>query len=330
MLFDVSWEQFELFLYVDKALSKKPSSAYANYSRFNIFSRWFADKDWSVTTFRLFLNEYQQKKASQGTINKLITFGKYFDEFLGTEVTKSFKTRTEKIKKIEDILTPAEITQLANLELPYSKYREYLNQRQQALIMLLGTTGCRISEALELRWENMHNGVAKYVEFLDTKNGEDREVPVDSDVFEMMMALPRKSEFVFDSGRGGQLQPQQVNLDIQRRAKALGINKHVYNHLFRHSFATTMLEMGVSDSDVCKITGWRDPKVLLRYKNSKVSYYASVMRLHPLLQFKMSWKERADILTKQSEKLFEPNLHTISVEVSDGKMLLIITPKNEA
>jgi len=324
MALDITWEQFQQFLLIDKHHSKKPQAVYANCSRFRIFKRYFTDKEWSIINFRQLIYYYEQKRAAQGTINKLISFGKYIDEYLGTEITKTFKTRVEKINHIEDIIKPDEIVKLAKCKIHYAKNGKYISQRQKALIMLLGTSGCRISEALGLKWVNLYRTPIKHVEFLDTKNGEDRKVWLDEDVYNLLDNLPRKGDYVFDSYRSGHLLGQQINADLKRRAKACKINKRIYNHLFRHSFATTMLEQGVSDSDVCKITGWKDPKVLLRYKNSKLEYYSKVMQMHPLLQSKLSWKERNDRLIQDITKYFDPLKFQIVNSLREGEINITI------
>lgn len=224
MLFKVSWEQFQQFLLIDKHHSKKPQAVHAEHSRFRIIERFFAGKKWDIDNFRQLIFNYEQKGAAQGTINKLITMGKHIDEYLNKNITQTFKLRTEKIKKIDDILNPDEIVALANVYIKYSKHQNYISKRQKALIMLLGTTGCRISEALNLKWTSVYRTPLKYIEFLETKNGEDREVWLDDDVFQLIDNLPRKSEMVFASSRTGNLLSQQINADLKKRAIICGIN----------------------------------------------------------------------------------------------------------
>ena len=213
---------------------------------------------------------------------------------------------------------------MAELEYPYKKYKDFLNRRQRALIMLLGLSGPRISEPLELKWKSFSEFPIKHLVFLDTKNGEDREVWLDDDLWDLIQAIPRKNEFVFASARGGVLKSGEINTDLQRRAKMLGINKRVYNHLFRHSLATTLGELGLVDSDIAKIIGWKDPKMLMLYKNSQLDYCAGLMQLHPLLQRKMTYFERAQRLVKEAGKLFDPRTHKITPFVQEGKIVLEI------
>ncbi len=323
--YQLTWEKMALFLKVDKGHSQRPGAIQADHSRHKTFEKWFAGRDWSVDNLRGLLNSHQEKGSSQGTLNKLITYSKYIDEFLETNVSKSFKTRIEKIPRIESIITPDEIVALANIEIKYSKYEKELNQRQKALIMLLGTTGCRIGEAVDLKWENLKELPIKHCLFVDTKNGEDREVPLDTEVYDLLANLPRKNKHVFSSVSGKAYYSRSLNDDLVRRATAIGLKKHVHPHLFRHSFATTMLEIGVSDSDVAKICGWKDMDVLLRYKNSRLNYYGEQVSLHPLFRGKLTYQDRSKRLVAEAEKLFDSQTHKIETSVEEGQIVLKIS-----
>jgi len=273
----VKWEEVKDFLCIDKGHSQSRVALCSEMSRFNVIERWFSDKEWSRDNFRGLILHYINLGRSQSTRNKLIRLGKHLDELQNTKVVATFKTKKERLPKINFVLSKEEMIQIAETKIFYKKYCDYINQRQLVLIKLLATTGCRISEALNLQWENIKKERQKFVEFLNTKNGEDRSVVINEDLFENILKLPRKSSFVFNSIRNEKLTSQQVNADIKKRAKKIGIEERVHCHLFRHSFTTNLLERGVSDSDVCKIAGWRDPKTLLRYKNSPLDYYAGVM-----------------------------------------------------
>lgn len=327
MVFLVTWEELALFLKIDKGHSQKVGAVQSNKSRFHQLSMWFTGKEWNRSNFRTFLAELQERKLGQESLNKFISLGRHIDELLGVEETKGFKSHVPKLTKIENTLSATEIKSLAELKFPYKKYCDFLNKRQHALIMLMGLSGCRISETLDLKWECVKEFPRKHLVFLDTKNGTDREVWLDDDLWNLIQALPRKNDFVFPSARGTVLRSGDINIDLKRRANYLGIKKRVYNHLFRHSFATTMSELGVSDSDICQIVGWKDPKMLMRYKNSQLDHFASLMQIHPLLNCKASYLDRSERLLKEIGKLFDPSTHTIHSEVREGRVMFEIMKK---
>lgn len=325
MYLSLSWKEFALFLRIDKKHSQKPGAVQANKSRFNAISHWFSDKEWSQRNFRTFLAELEDQGRGQETLNKYVTFDKYIDEYLGLEETKSFKTVVPRLPKIEEVLTPKEIDQLARLEYPYQRYPELMNTRQKALFMLLGLSGCRISDALELKWKNLHAVPAKHLTFEFTKNKDDRDVWLDDELWDLIHQIPKTSEYVFVSARNNKrLDSADINRDLKRRAKKLGIKKRVYCHIFRHSLATLLGEMGIPNSDIAKLMGWKDQRMLMRYKNSNLEYFASIMKLHPLLQSKLSYQERGERLVREARKLFNPDTHKINTSMREGKIVLEI------
>lgn len=323
-MFTITWEEFSLFLKVEKRHSQKPGAVQANHSRFIQISRWFTGKEWNRTNFRAFMAELESRGLSQETLNKFISFAKMIDDFLGVEETKGFKTRVPKLKRVTGVLSPAEIRAMAEFDMPYKKFKEFLNKRQRALLMVMGGTGCRISELLELGWENVKDSPRKHLLFVKTKNGSDREVVLNDELWDLIQALPRQDELVFPSARNGVLSSTEINTDIKHRAEAVGINKRVHNHLFRHSWATTMKQMKVPDSDICLIAGWTDPKMLLRYDGSQLDYIASKMQLHPLMRHSMTELEKIQKVIDDARLWFSPETHKISPTIEGSKITLTI------
>jgi integrase/recombinase XerD len=321
------WDKFKQYLYTEKGLSRKPSSHYSNRCRFNIICRLLEDNEWSRENFRALIVSLEEKGNKDSTINKVITMGRYIDEYFGTTETSGFKYRKEKIAKVNDLLTPKEIKQLAEVNINYKKFKEYINKRQKALIMLLGTTGCRISEALGLTWDELYSSPIPHAIFTNTKNGEDREVPLGKEIYEIIASIPKRSNYIFNSGRNKHFSSQDNNFDLKRRAKACGIEKRIYNHLFRHSYISTMLEQGASESDVMKIVGHKDYKSLLRYKNSRLSYYLTVIHFHPLLSKHISWNDRVTYLRKSIHRIFSEDVHEIKINEKEHCIIVKVNSK---
>jgi site-specific recombinase XerD len=63
----------------------------------------------------------------------------------------------------------------------------------------------------------------------------------------------------------GALTGDGVHHLVQRRAKLAGIERSVWPHLLRHSFAHAMKAAGNSDEVVMTLGRWKDPKVMRRY-----------------------------------------------------------------
>ncbi|GIK83638.1 MAG: hypothetical protein BroJett025_02600 [Patescibacteria group bacterium] len=330
MLFSLTEEEFALFLKTKRQHSQKSGALDSQRSYFRRIKAWFDGKEWDQHNFMHFMaSQVDDRGLSQETRNKFISMGRNIDRLLGTNATEGFLSKVPKLKRITEVLTTEEMLAIADVRIDYGKNKdsEFINKRQQALIRLMTFTGCRISEPLELLWKNVSEAPTRHITFMDTKNGEDREIPIyDPKLWELIHSVPRKNELVFPSSRDKTLTSGVILADLKKRAATVGIKKRVYNHLFRHSWATIMKQKGVSDSDICRIAGWKDPKMLQRYDGSDLDYLDSVMQMHPMMQNTMTELEKAQRLVSEAQKWFEPGVYAIEPGISGGEITLKIKP----
>ena len=118
-------------------------------------------------------------------------------------------------------------------------------------------TGMRRSEILNLRWVDvdLDNGFA----FLsDTKNGEDRRVPLTKAARGVTLRLPKQDERVFP------ISANCVRLAWERCRKKAGISELRFHDL-RHEAVSRFFEMGMSVPEVALISGHKDVRQLFRY-----------------------------------------------------------------
>ncbi len=118
-------------------------------------------------------------------------------------------------------------------------------------------TGMRRSEILNLRWVDidLDNGFA----FLfDTKNGEDRTVPLTKTARDVLSKLPKQDERVFP------ISANCVRLAWERCRKKAGISDLRFHDL-RHEAVSRFFEMGMSVPEVALISGHKDVRQLFRY-----------------------------------------------------------------
>lgn len=124
--------------------------------------------------------------------------------------------------------------------------------RNYAIIETLYSCGLRVSELTNLRFTNLYfdEGFIR----VDGKGGKQRLVPI-SDVAiqkinnhlqhrNLMNAKRGCEDFVFISNRGTPISRITVFYYIKKYAEEAGITKTISPHIFRHSFATHMLERG--------------------------------------------------------------------------------------
>jgi len=319
------WSALEGYLYFDLKLSEKASAKSAVASRFRVLSSFFHQNNLTLNreNFLIFIAHMKEKKYSPSYINNIIKLAKHIDKYYKLNELQDFTYFQEKRKVDYQVLYPEEIEALANVIIPYQKFPDVINQRQRALIYLLATTGCRISEALELKKSDIYH-TPPHVIFRDTKNGSDRVVPIATFIKTMLLGLSDDPERVFVSGRGGALDLQQVNLDFKRRAKEIGLQKPIWNHLFRHSFITTMLESGVDVSDVGVLVGHSDPKSTMRYKNSQLEHYSNIIMMNPLLKKGLTLDMIGERVLNVINRLVDRGVYSVSTDEDNSEFVVRI------
>lgn len=154
-------------------------------------------------------------------------------------------------RKLPEVLTIEEIDaiiQAVDLSKPEG-------ERNRAIIETLYSCGLRVSELVNLRFEDLHfdKGFIRVI----GKGNKERLVPASSSVEEEIVSyrrnsrsqlniLPKDQKIVFLNRRGAQLTRVMIFTMIKQTALAAGITKPVSPHTFRHSFATHLLEGGAN------------------------------------------------------------------------------------
>ena len=120
-------------------------------------------------------------------------------------------------------------------------------------------TGMRRSEILKLKWENIDNGIAS---LYDTKNGEDRYIPLTRHAQGVLKMLSKVSHYVFP-----------ITADCLKsawnRIKQRSNIKDLRFHDLRHESVSRFFEMGLSIPEVALISGHKDVRQLFRYTHLK-------------------------------------------------------------
>jgi len=138
--------------------------------------------------------------------------------------------------------------------------------RDKAMLELLYATGMRVSELVNLRWEDfeVNLGVVR----CRGKGGKERLIPVGKTALRVVEAYVRhgRSKFVknpavpflFLNRRGGPLSRVGFWGILARYGVAAGITTPLTPHLVRHSFATHLLERGADLRSIQLMLGHSD------------------------------------------------------------------------
>lgn len=124
------------------------------------------------------------------------------------------------------------------------------------VLQMLWDSGARISEILSLKVKDF-NSKQKLVIFKNTKNKEDRMIPITDTINEKLLKLlgGRREGYIF---RGRDDKPMsRINFykSLQRRIVASKIDKRITPHTFRHHWITSKIDKGVALPKIQKFVG---------------------------------------------------------------------------
>lgn len=166
--------------------------------------------------------------------------------------------------------------------------------RDIAVIETLFATGARVYEISNIRAEsvNLNTGLIKIM----GKGGKERYVQIgSSDIigilrkyYEHNVSEIKNSGFFFVNNRGNRYTEQSIRLMLKKYVKLCGIERNITPHMFRHSFATYLIEEGVDISCVQQILGHSSIKTTQIYIHVAAKKQAEILRdLHPRNQMKI-------------------------------------------
>ena len=115
----------------------------------------------------------------------------------------------------------------------------------------------RHSEILKLRWCDVELETG-FASLYDTKNGEDRRVPLTRRCKEVLKTVPKTDERVFP------ISATCLRLAWNRARKKAGITDLRFHDLL-HEAVLRFFEMGMSVPEVALISGHKDVRQLFRY-----------------------------------------------------------------
>ena len=156
---------------------------------------------------------------------------------------------------------------------------EAVDARFGALCTFLLYTGCRLSEALRLKWSDV-NLEESFAYVGRTKNGEPRAVHLPNVVVGSLAGLPRGRNVVFRLSKCGRL---YAMLEKARQAAGVEWSERVAFHIWRHSYAAWMRRYSGLDTTGLVATGaWRSRQAAAVYEHAITSEEARKADLLPV------------------------------------------------
>ena len=165
--------------------------------------------------------------------------------------------------------------------------------RDRAVLELLYSSGLRLAELTDLNIGDVD--MADCTVRVTGKGNKDRIVPVGRYAIKalrqwhtergLLAALGEKALFV--SNRGSRLSQRSVQARVDHWAKRQGINTKVYPHLFRHSFASHLLESSHDLRAVQELLGHSNISTTQVYTHLDFQHLAQIYdKTHPRARLK--------------------------------------------
>ncbi len=275
MEFSKQTRRFLDHLRVERGLAENSISAYGrDLKRLGAFLELTGISLFEVNpqTMHEFHNWLRQDGLSQATISRILsalrTFFRYLARETGFADPLIDMEKSRQVRRLPKALTVGEIVAMID-----AAYREGdpVSIRDRALLELLYGTGARVSELVNLDLADIHPistpGVEVQTIKLRGKGGKDRIVPLGSFAHAALLdyitrvrpTLARNSAkttaALFLNQRGTRLSRQSAWQFVLNAATAAGISGKVSPHVFRHSYATHLLDGGADIRVVQELLG---------------------------------------------------------------------------
>ncbi len=264
-------EDFKTYILVEKNFSKHTAKAYC--SDILSFLIWMDEQSCEEVNFskvREYLHFIQKFNYKKTTIARKIASIRTFYKYLYRERKVNSNpamslTLPKRPKSLPKFLTPDEVEQILNsvkIETP-SGYRN------RAILELLWATGMRVSELSGLNFGdlNLENNEIRVF----GKGAKERIILVTDRAKSYLeryietarMLIPKgyrleettESSPVFINNTGYRLQTKTIRNVINEIVEKIELPKHVTPHVFRHSFATHLIENGADLRVVQELLG---------------------------------------------------------------------------
>ena len=252
MIYEKYLNTYSQYLISEKNLSSNTVKNYLidlNQFFSNNFSHTQIDK-----SFEDFISKLRKKNLSFSSINRKVSVIKNFFKFLQSEkiIDQINLDKFESLKnskKIPKAITKSQIDEIFN-SLNNSKSR---NSKVYTMVLrLMFLSGLRVSEALNLRWSDLN--INDFSLNIYGKGSKERKVYLTQDFSKHLSYLRSNSIYIFHI-KNKPISTRTINKFLNDSFKNGIINKSLSSHIFRHSFATTMLENNADIRHIQKLLG---------------------------------------------------------------------------
>ena len=271
--FDLAASSFLNHLQIERGLATNSIAAYRrDLAKFQSFLQNLALYEVTPEIINDFETSLREMKLAVASINRIDSTLRSFFKHLQQEYGYADPTLeiapSKSARRLPKALTIKQIVSMID-----AAYREgdSITLRDQAMLELLYSSGARVSELIGININDLSTVQTADGEIttlkLRGKGSKERIVPLGSFatkaindyVVRIRPALSSKSSkpsaALFLNSRGGRISRQSAWQMVLDSAKAAGVTEHVSPHVFRHSYATHLLDGGADIRVVQELLG---------------------------------------------------------------------------
>lgn len=297
-IWQIHIKSFEDYLMLEKSLSNNSVAAYRRDVEKLEQYLSLTQQDFSPLTikkkhlrdFLVYLNELGFAATSQA---RLISGLKAFFKFLVFEKVieispASLLESPNTTRKLPSVLNFEEIESLLKA-IDLSKPEGH---RNRAIIETLYACGLRVSELTDLKISNLYLDIG-FIKVVG-KGNKERFVPIGEDAMKYIqyylqdrkrLKIIHDDDTLFLNRRGKSLSRVMIFYIIKDLAKAIGLEKNISPHTFRHSFATHLIEGGADLRAIQNMLGHVSITTTEIYTHLDTAFLRdTILTFHPLYQ----------------------------------------------
>lgn len=244
-----------------------------------------------------YITELHKKYKKKTVKRKIASLKAYYNYLEEREIIEDNPFRKIRVKFKETVILPRiipreEIELLLNSmyaqeeKIKGTSRRYWL--RDIAVVELLFATGARVCEVSNIKANNvnLNTGSIKIM----GKGGKERYIQIaSSDILDILreyhernIEAIRASGFFFVNRQGSRFAENSIRLMLKKYTKLAGLKRNITPHMFRHSFATYLIEEGMDVSCVQQILGHSSIQITQIYIHIAAKKQAELLReMHP-------------------------------------------------
>lgn len=238
------------------------------------------------------LHKIYKQKTVKRKLASIKAFYNYLEEeeYINENPFRKIRVKFKEAVVLPKIIMREEIETLLNhmydCRAVKKKYRYWL--RDMAVIETFFATGARVYEISNIEKDciDLKSGLL----CIKGKGNKERYVQIGNlKVLELLQKYYAANQddinhsgYFFVNGRAGRFTEQSIRIMLRKYSEEAGISRRITPHMFRHSFATFLIEEGVDISCVQQILGHSSIKTTQIYIHIAARIQAEILRdMHP-------------------------------------------------